>query len=251
VAEDKIMNQKVVLYQLEMLGYAADAVTNGRDLLEALESTDYDIILMDCQMPEMDGYEASAEIRRREGSSRHSIIIAMTAHVLEGDREKCLAAGMDDYISKPVKLEALKSALDRWSVDPIQQQATASNIHAHVSVEDNLESAILATFGAIENEGQRDVVTQLLDLVLRDAPPTLATLREALAKGDMETFAHAAHDLKGSCGIFGLHQIAALSAELEQRGSTRERAEDLLAELENELERLGRVFESERSRTAL
>ena len=119
VVEDSFTNQLVAVGILEHLGYSTEVAANGLEALAALARTDFGAVLMDCQMPEMDGYEATAEIRRREGISRHTPVIAMTASATAGDRERCLAAGMDDYVPKPVHPQDLVIALNRWLPAPL------------------------------------------------------------------------------------------------------------------------------------
>lgn len=114
IVEDNAANLKVAMRMVERLGYRADKAGNGIEAVRVLGGMDYDAVLMDCQMPEMDGYEATRQIRRHEKTGRHTPIIAMTASAMAGDRERCLAAGMDDYISKPVKLHVVAAVLERW-----------------------------------------------------------------------------------------------------------------------------------------
>jgi CheY-like chemotaxis protein len=124
LAEDDPTNRKVAVRTLERLGYQADTAANGIEVVAALERQAYDLVLMDCQMPDMDGFAAAAEIRRREGAARHTPIIAMTASAMQGDRERCLAVGMDDYVSKPVKPAALDAVLRLWLPDEPSRAAS-------------------------------------------------------------------------------------------------------------------------------
>jgi CheY-like chemotaxis protein len=128
VAEDNPVNQIVAARVLERCGCSADVVATGVEALEALGARSYAAVLMDCQMPEMDGYEATKELRRREQGQRRTPVIAMTAHAMTGDRERCLEAGMDDYITKPVRHADLDGALRRWI--PAQPQAPADTADA-------------------------------------------------------------------------------------------------------------------------
>ena len=114
LAEDNVVNQKVAAGMLQRLGFGADVAANGKEAVNRCAERQYDVVFMDCHMPEMDGYDASAELRRREGGRRRTTIIALTADAREGTRERCLQAGMDDYIVKPVKMEDLRQALQKW-----------------------------------------------------------------------------------------------------------------------------------------
>jgi CheY-like chemotaxis protein len=131
LVEDNPINQRVALKLLQKLGLKADVASSGRKALDALDKQQYDLILMDCQMPEMDGYAATGEIRKREGDSRHTPICAITANALAGDRDKCLAAGMDDYVSKPISLPDLQAALERLLKEQAASQPESVASHPH------------------------------------------------------------------------------------------------------------------------
>ena len=200
LAEDNIVNQRVALGNLEKLGYHADVVPNGIAVLESLESQKYDIILMDCQMPDLDGYQATKEIRKREKNSRHTWIIAMTANVMVGDREKCLAAGMDDYVSKPLRREELRTALARV-------------------VTGTMPPLDVKTLNSLQQEGE-DEFAELIDLFVTSAPGSIDDMKRALEKSDARALAMAAHTLKGSCSNWGPSPLRELCAEIEIMGRT-------------------------------
>jgi two-component system, sensor histidine kinase and response regulator len=219
VAEDNPVNREVAMLQLQSLGYTVDTVANGLQALEVLSATDYDAVLMDCQMPEMDGYEATAEVRRREGGKRHTPIIALTANALQGDQEKCLAAGMDDYLSKPIKPEALEAMLEKWTNDPNSspKQPDAETVEAnHLS--NPLDGHVLAKLRKALRGKSKDFISNLIDLFMSDAQPRIEALREAIAKNDATALWQVAHALKGSCANLGARRMSGLCEILEEKG---------------------------------
>ncbi|MEE8503299.1 MAG: Hpt domain-containing protein, partial [candidate division NC10 bacterium] len=206
---------------------------------------------MDCQMPEMDGYQATAEIRQRQGVARDTPIIAMTAHAMQGDRDRCLAAGMDDYISKPLRSEALAAVLEQWTLGSGEPSVGAdSDAGATLASDGPIDDAALAGLREAQEEGEPDFLTDLIDQFIREAPQQLRALREALAQGDLQTLAREAHRLKGGCNIFGAHPMAALCGNLEARGraGSLRGADAVLAQLEGEFSRVQRSLESEKAK---
>jgi CheY-like chemotaxis protein len=213
VVEDNAVNQRVAVRMLETRGYRADAVANGREALDALSQIPYDLVLMDCQMPEMDGYAATAEIRRRERArgmtARRTPIIAMTAHALKGDAEKCLAAGMDDYLPKPLTVPHLEAVLIRWSA-----QAGPG------APDEAVDASALAALRDLQGAGRPELLAELIAIYLRDTPPRLAALHEAVARADAEALRREVHGLKGSSSQIGAVQVARLCTDLEEQART-------------------------------
>ena len=248
IAEDNIVNQKVAQRMLEKLGCQVQVVANGKEAVEILELIPFDLVFMDCQMPEMDGYEATAEIRRRESDSSHIPIIAFTAHTMRGDRERCLAAGMDDYISKPVKSTDLRRVLQEWpgsaAAAPSAEQGPEENKESGKSV----DQAVLDRLRELNEDDEPDILTELIDLFLRDTPPRLAALKDAIKEGNAQALSQTAHVLKGSSANLGATQLAALNAELQSKASdgSLKDASRLLAQLDDEFERVRHILESER-----
>jgi two-component system, sensor histidine kinase and response regulator len=256
VAEDNPVNQKVAAHMLEKLGYRVDVAPNGREALDALNRTPYAAVLMDVQMPEMDGYEATQEIRRREREDggargappRHLPIIAVTANALESDREKCLQAGMDDYIAKPLKPAELSEVLERWTVDakdtalPPEGAGAAyeADEDGHSIHEDPLDSDVLAGLRELLQDGEPDLLAELVEMFVSDTGPRLAALREAVESGDASGVKRTAHAVKGSAGNMGARNMSNLAADLEDIGASGDLA-GAAQKLERLEEEYGRV----------
>jgi CheY-like chemotaxis protein len=179
---------------------------------------------MDCQMPEMDGYAATAAIRARETSAARLPIVAMTAHAMKGDRERCLAAGMDDYLAKPLRPEQLDAVLERWLHAPAGAPEAAPEPEPGPASMALVDEARARVF----REDYPEIVDQLIELFQDSTPPLLRELREGAEAGDAETVRRAAHKLKGSCQNIGASGMAAQVAELERAASVApEQLEDL------------------------
>lgn len=239
LAEDNVVNQKVTLHILERMGYRVDVAGNGREALEALERQRYDVVFMDIQMPEMDGFEATKKINERWPKESRPRLVAMTAHALDGDRAHCIAAGMDDYISKPVRIESLQAALKRCrdrtstSPDPIPE-------------EESVNQRALDTLRELQQEGQPDIVQEIIGLFMRDAPRRISVLREALDRGDAEGAHRAAHALKGASANLGAYRLADLCQEIEDKalhGSV-DGLQIVFTSLESEFESVGEALKA-------
>lgn len=274
VAEDNSTNQKVALAQLRKLGYGANAVANGLEVLNALHQIDYDVILMDCQMPEMDGYEATRALRRRERNQDRPCpwkspvyIIAMTAHAMQGDREGCLAAGMDDYLGKPVREQELRAALDRWKVvsqrkleqSPGIDAAPAQPGGAGVSparVDLPAESAEAPIDVARLKEVTDDdpeLLAEMVDLYLEESADLIPKLGIAIRNGDAREVERLAHTYAGASVSCGMAAVVPSLRNLERMGRSGELqgAGDAYAEVRRGLDRIQHFLPTVCNRGAL
>jgi two-component system, sensor histidine kinase and response regulator len=260
VVEDNPVNQRLALAMLGKFGCRADTVANGAEAVSASEKVPYDLILMDCQMPVMDGYQATAAIRRREQNDpdgKRVPIIAMTANAMTGDREHCLAAGMDDYISKPVLMEQLAAGLERWlpknaaapppsstglhaipiGIEPVSPQVPAFDPSDLTMLQDQLGS-------------DRDSVPAIITMYLNEAPQHVAQIAAAVASGDASALRQVAHRLRGSSQIVGARLISSFCQQLEDCGHRKDLAPTggMLSGLEEALKQTLPLLEQERQR---
>ena len=253
VAEDNPVNQHVVMHQLSSLGCHAELAATGQEALEKFSAKQYDLILMDCQMPEMDGYTATGEMRKKEKGKQQTPIIAMTAHALAGDQDKCLAAGMDDYLAKPVSLEDLSAMLGRWcsqaptSQAPTSQAPDAEPIPSDVS---DLQAGIQHLRQALMDD--RDAVVGLIDSFLENTPDLLRRLGQALKNRDAGATASLSHALKGNGTAFGVYRFSSLGDELMMlaRANMLSAGDRIFRDLEKEYGRIKDFYCAERKRLA-
>jgi PAS domain S-box-containing protein len=250
LAEDSPINQKVAINQLKNLGYEADVAANGIEVLEAIARIEYDLILMDCQMPELDGYETTRQIRLLDSASRDIAIVAMTANAMKEDREKCLNVGMNDYLSKPIRKEDLGEKLDLWRKIIFERNATTpESTNSEYQDSNSINTAIISQQPistatphieidwdylnslSVGNEGFKD---ELLNVYIESIPPHLEALKIAIATINYHAIAQEAHFLKGSSASVGITAIELPAAELELQGNNQKlvNAEQLISTIE-------------------
>jgi CheY-like chemotaxis protein len=228
IVEDNPVNQRLALRLLEKRGHKVTLASDGREALEAFERESFDAILMDVQMPDINGLEAAAQIREKERSTaRRTPIIAMTAYAIKGDRERCLESGMDSYIAKPVRPDELFRILEGLAGDSVRS--------AEMNEERLDRAAILEQMG-----GDADLLREVIGLFLEKQENQMTELREAIDCGDAERLEQAAHTLKGSLGHFHAHSSIRAALRLEEIGRSGEMngAREALAEMERQISRL-------------
>ena len=264
LVEDNLVNQKVALALLKSIGQSAEVAGDGAEALAAVRREPFDVVFMDCQMPTLDGYEATRALRRAEGDGefgrrRPHYVIALTANAMAGDREKCFAAGMDDFLTKPIDRDALSAALRRagqalQSGEPVVVGAgDAEGRPAEAEATDEtpiLDPANLNTFRSLRVPGEADPVAELIDLLLGDLPGRERAILEALQRQDQAAFKAAAHTLKGSANNIGGRRLGALCARLEELASLGEweAARGLAGQLSAAIAALRAQLEAERQR---
>ncbi|MEH1827029.1 MAG: ATP-binding protein [Nostoc sp.] len=245
LTEDNLVNQKIALKQLKSLGYSADIANNGKEALQLLEKVPYDLILMDCQMPILDGLETTKQIHRWQESSfasgRRPVVIAMTANAMKQDQQMCLDAGMDDYLSKPVMKEDLAATLEHWKnvifrakeIDATEQTVSTTNVDL---VDLPIDWERLHQL----SENNPEFELELLQIFVEDIQPRLEVIKTAIATHDFEQIALQTHQIKGSSANMGVTTMRLAAEKIEQLAYDQERrgTTDLIVELEEFLKRI-------------
>jgi len=244
LAEDNVVNQKVGLLLLQRLGYRADVVSNGLEVLEALRRQPYDVVLMDVQMPQLDGLAATQRICQEWSPPQRPRLIALTANAMQGDREMCLSAGMNDYISKPLRLQELARALSQCQ--PFVSHWAAVEVKPPSTQSEGLDAGVFVTLRQML--GQDQFLAEVIDIYLEDAPKLLQVMKKAVAQGKAISLQQAAHTLKSSSAVFGATSLSHFCQELEVSGSTGTwaKAAALMSQVETEYEKVQTALRQER-----
>ncbi|HTV41015.1 MAG TPA: response regulator [Candidatus Sulfotelmatobacter sp.] len=222
LCDDNSINQKVAMRILQQIGYKPDVVANGLEALDALDRKKYDFVFMDVMMPEMDGLQATREIRERqkagvsENYRSHIIIIAMTAQAMQGDREKCIAAGMDDYLAKPIRPSDVSNMIAKWTTSKNSSQPASASASVELSTPDGppVEMDRLAELA----DGDKNTLDELVDLFNKQTTRQLSQLEAAVRANKTEEVRHLAHSCKGASATMGMARLAAIFFELEKMG---------------------------------
>jgi two-component system sensor histidine kinase/response regulator len=219
LAEDNAVNQKIATRMLEKLGHRVTVAGNGKEALDTLARLDFDAIFMDVQMPEMDGLTATEKIREGERQTRlHMPIIAMTAHAMKGDRERCLEAGMDGYISKPINGRELEKAIAGalYGQDATQAGKSSKTHEPDVAPDSAISWDIAQTLERLG--GDEKLLHEVVEIFLEEGPKQMTTLRHAIAEGNAADIEKTAHSLKGELGYLGVSEVSKKAHELEEMG---------------------------------
>lgn len=242
LVEDNDVNQKIARVMIERRGYTVDVAKDGSEAIDLAVRKAYAAIVMDCQMPNVDGYAATKKIRDHEQQSGRARvpIIAMTANAGPGDRDRCIAAGMDDYLSKPIVVEELERALRKWTNRVAPSASARIDETPRVARPLPIDFAVLEGLRVMQPEGQPDLVEEVIRLFLEDAPRRLTAFRDAAKRGDLAAAASVAHGLKGSAGHLGAKALAAICGRFEEKVKTGTpfNVSFAVSALEEELERV-------------
>jgi PAS domain S-box-containing protein len=252
VVEDNLINQQVALGILQIQGYCVTVANNGREALEACAREAFDAILMDCHMPEMDGFEATMEIRRREQSSggKRVPIIALTANAMAQDREECLSAGMDDHLAKPFSMQTMQDMLDRWMPQPstTRPHASVPALMRPVQADNNaIERGVLEQLGALRINGRPELLVRAISLYLVESPKLVQRLKQAASANDAQEIARCAHSLKSASANVGASALSRYCGDIESsaRHADTEEARRLFAKIEAEHGRVQSALSAE------
>jgi CheY-like chemotaxis protein/HPt (histidine-containing phosphotransfer) domain-containing protein len=248
--EDNLINQQVALGILQIQGYRVAVANNGKEALDACAHGAFDLILMDCHMPEMDGFEATMELRRREQATgaKRVPIVALTANAMAQDREECLNAGMDDHVAKPFSMQTMQEMLDRWMPQTgLARQQSAEPAAPEPKASDILDRQVLAQLGALRINGKPDLLARTINLYLVESPKLMEKLKQATGANDALGIVRSAHSLKSSSANVGATLLSRYCADIEacaRRADTSE-ARRILASIETEHGRVQSALSAE------